>query len=117
VMAAIAAKVGAERSVDSAFRVFDTEEVEQIAPLLQTIALPRSTRQAVRHRNGGKVLQEVRGTILDRLPDADIERENITRFGWRTVLTVVLGIFAAFLILTTFKTEEVIAAVSDANFW
>jgi uncharacterized protein (TIRG00374 family) len=117
VIAMIAAKVGAQRAVDSAFRALDQSDIEQLAPLLQTIAMPRTTRQEIRHENTGKVLQDVRSAILQRLPSAVVERENITRFGWRTVIMTVLGIIAAWIIISGFNAQEVLQAVREAEPW
>ncbi len=117
VLAMMAARVGPHRAVDSAFRVLGQEAVEYFAPMLQSIAMPRSTRHEIRTSRHAKVLQELRSEILARLPEADVERENITRFGARTVLTLVLGIVAAVIILAGFNTQQVIDALQEANAW
>jgi uncharacterized membrane protein YbhN (UPF0104 family)/tRNA A-37 threonylcarbamoyl transferase component Bud32 len=115
VFAMQAALVGSDRAVDAATRALGEDEVAQVAPLLQGLVLPRSTRQAIRAR--GKVLQDVRATILDRMPEADVDRENITRFGLRTVLMLTLGIVAAFIAITVFNTQQVVAALQSADPW
>jgi uncharacterized protein (TIRG00374 family) len=117
VIAMIAAKVGAKRAVDSAFRALDQNDIEQLAPLLQTIAMPRTTRREIRAESSGKVLQDVRAIILERMPTAMVESENITRFGLRTVLMFGLGIVAAWLILSTFNLQQVLEAVRGTEPW
>jgi uncharacterized protein (TIRG00374 family) len=117
VIAMIAAKVGAARAVESAFRALDEDDIEQLAPLLQTIAMPRTTRHEIRSHPSGKVLQDVRATLLERMPSAAIENENITRFGWRTVIMFALGIVAAWLILSVFNLQEVLEALRGTNLW
>jgi len=117
VLAMMAAKVGAHRAVDSAFRRFRQDEIEQFVPMLQSIAIPRTTRHDLRDSEHPKVLEAVREAILDRLPDADVEAENITRFGWRTIISLVLGLVAVVVILTVFNTQDVLAALEDTNPW
>lgn len=116
VIALMAPIVGKERAVDSALRAMSEEDLEQVAPLMQMIAMPRATRHALR-ASENHALQHVRAEIVERLPDAEIEQENITRFGWRTILTLFLGVVAAAIVLASFNTQEVLAALEQANFW
>lgn len=111
----LAAKAGAARAVDSAFRALDEFEVGALAPLLQTILLPRSTRIETRAR--GRILHEVRAAILERLPDAPETSEKLARFSLRTVLSITLGIVAGYLVLTGFNGPEIVEAVSRASPW
>ncbi|WP_062519144.1 lysylphosphatidylglycerol synthase transmembrane domain-containing protein [Demequina silvatica] len=117
VLALIAARVGAERAVESAFRALGAEPVEQAAPLLQTIALPPHTRGELKDSEHGKVLEAVREAILERSPEAEVASENIVRFGGRTVMTIALGLVAAVVILASFNTQQFIDAVQQANPW
>ena len=114
-VAMLAPIVGAQRAVASAFRAMDDAGVEAFAPMLQSIALPRATRHALRASETN--LGVVRKEIVERLPDADIEPEKIARFGPRTVFTLAAGIVAAYLVFATFNTEEVLAALRDSNPW
>ncbi len=113
VLAATATLVGAERAVSAAFRAIGDEVVEQVAPLLQGIVLPRETRQAVKANSG--LLQEMRTLIVKRLPEANIEQQNIARFGWRTVFTFAAAMVAAFLVIGFFNAQEVVAALQQAS--
>ena len=114
-VALLAPIIGAERAVASAFRAVGGDGVEQFAPMLQAIALPRATRAALRASDTD--LGGLRKEIVERLPDADIEPDKIARFGLRTVLTIAAGIVAAFLIFASFNTEEVLGALREANPW
>ncbi|WP_083980112.1 lysylphosphatidylglycerol synthase transmembrane domain-containing protein [Demequina salsinemoris] len=108
--------VGRERAVDSALRAMSEADMEQVAPLLQMLIMPRATRHALRASHH-HALQELRSEIIERLPDADIETENIQRFGWRTILTLFLGIIAAAIVIASFNTQEILSALDDANPW
>ncbi|WP_062305547.1 lysylphosphatidylglycerol synthase transmembrane domain-containing protein [Demequina subtropica] len=115
VLAMSAALVGPDRAVDSAFRSLGAEHVEQAAPVLQTVVLPPITRAAVKASPYDKVLEAVREEILERSPDAEVASVNITRFGWRAIMTIALGLIAAVVILAGFQTEKFIEAVQQAN--
>jgi uncharacterized membrane protein YbhN (UPF0104 family) len=112
-LAALALRVGAERAVASAGRVLVDAELATIGPLLQTIALPRATRDEARQHRG--VLAEVREALLARLPEADVEPERLVRFGARTVITIALSIAAAVVVVTTISFNEIATAVTDAE--
>lgn len=114
VLAATATLVGTERAVSAAFRAIGDDGVEHVAPLLQAIVLPRSTRQAVKAR--GKLLQEIRTSIVQRIPHADVDQQNIARFGWRTILTFGAAMVAGVIILTIFNAQETVTAIQEANF-
>ena len=113
-LAVLALHVGAERAVESAARVLSDTELANIGPLLQTIAMPRATRDQARQHSG--VLAEVREALLARLPEADVEPERLVRFGARTVLTVALAIGATVAILTTLNIDDIRTALSEAQF-
>jgi len=117
VVSMLAPIVGAERAVDSAFRNLSTDEVERFAPLLQGIALPRPTRAALKEAKPVKILESVRNHIVERLPDATVETENITRFGTRTVIGITIALAVTLLVLAGFNTRDYLDAVSEANPW
>lgn len=114
-LALLALRVGAERAVASAARVFTDEDLASIGPLLQIIAMPRTTRDEARQRKG--VLAEVREALLAQLPEADVEPQRLIRFGARTVLTLVLGIAAAVLVITRLNFAEISEAITSAEPW
>lgn len=111
----LALRVGAERAVASAARMLADEELAAIGPLLQGIALPRATRDAVRENRG--ILVELREALLARLPQAPVEPERLVRFGARTVLMIALSIVAAVVIVTSLNFPEIAAAVQGASPW
>jgi uncharacterized protein (TIRG00374 family) len=117
VLTALALLVGNERALDSAFRSLSHEDIGRFAPLLQSISLPRATRAALKERRSEKILEALREGILERLPEADVETENITRFGWRTVITLTLGLVAAALVVFGLNTQDILDGLSNANPW
>lgn len=114
-LALLALIVGAERAVAAASRVLPDELLVTTGPLLQTIALPRATRELARAHKG--VLAEVREALLERLPETDVEPERLVRFGARTVLTLALTIAAGVVVITTINFQEITTALAEAEPW
>lgn len=111
----IAAKVGAKRAVDSAFRALPEHEVAALAPFLQGVLLPRSTRIEAKAR--GSVLRNVRSIILERMPEAPSEQHRIVRFGLRTVFTIGIAVFVVFLVVTALDIHAVTSSITRASPW
>ncbi len=114
-LALLALRVGAARAVASAGRVLSGEELATIGPLLQTIVMPRATREEFRARRG--LMGEVREALLEHVPEADIEPERVTRFGVRTVLTLALTIGAGVLVVTTINLDQIRLALTESQPW
>jgi len=114
-VALLALRVGAPRAVESAVRALPAEDIAAIGPLLQSIALPAPTRVEVRRVKG--LLAELRTALVERLPEADVQPQNITRFGARTVITLTLTIVVVAVVITTINFEQITEAVRTANPW
>ncbi len=111
----LALRVGARRAVASAVKALADDDIGAIGPLLQTIALPTDTREAMRHAKG--LMNELRTAIVERLPEADVQPTRLTRFGARTVVMLALTIIVVVAAVTTFNFEQIQEAVLDANPW
>ncbi|WP_372594777.1 flippase-like domain-containing protein [Actinotalea sp.] len=114
-LAVLALRVGAHRAVASAARVLTDADLATIGPLLQSLALPRATREAVRAHRG--LLGEVREALLELLPEADVEPERLVRFGARSVFTVAISIVALVVVVTTLNFDQISEALSTAQPW
>ncbi|WP_298459026.1 lysylphosphatidylglycerol synthase transmembrane domain-containing protein [uncultured Cellulomonas sp.] len=112
-LALLAIRVGADRALQSAVDVLPGEDVEAIGPLLQTPALPRRTREEVRAHP--KVLAELRAALVELLPDADVQPEQLVRFGARTLITILLTVVAVYVVLTTVNVEQITEAVAGSD--
>jgi uncharacterized membrane protein YbhN (UPF0104 family) len=87
-LALIGLRVGPRRAVASAVRALPDADIAAIGPLIQSIALPRTTREEVRRAKG--LLGELRDALVERLPEASV---------------------------TTINFNEIAQAVRDANPW
>lgn len=114
-LALIGLRVGPRRAVASAVRALPDADIAAIGPLIQSIALPRTTREEVRRAKG--LLGELRGALVERLPEASVQPQRISRFSARTVLTTTLMIIAVAVIVTTINFNEITQAVREANPW
>ena len=114
-LAVLALRVGAARAVASAGRVLTGEHLATIGPLLQTIVMPRATREAVRAQR--RLLGDVREELLQRMPEADVEPERVVRFGWRTVATIAVSVAAGVLVVTTINIDQIRLALSESQPW
>lgn len=114
-LALIGLRVGPRRAVASAVRALPDADIAAIGPLIQSIALPRTTREEVRRTKG--LLGELRDALVERLPEASVQPQRISRFSARTVLTTTLMIIAIAVIVTTINFNEIAQAVREANPW
>ncbi|SPT54435.1 3-deoxy-D-manno-octulosonic-acid kinase [Actinomyces bovis] len=113
-LALVACVTDVERAIASASRALTTAQVASIAPMLQRVVLPRSTREALGKRT---TLQDLRDALVALTPTAHAEPAKITRFSARTVAMAVVGVAALWTLLARMNFAEVSAAVADANFW
>ncbi|MDR7383113.1 lysylphosphatidylglycerol synthase transmembrane domain-containing protein [Promicromonospora iranensis] len=114
-LALIGLRVGPRRAVASAVRALPDADIAAIGPLIQSIALPRTTREEVRRAKG--LLGELRDALVERLPEASVQPQRISRFSARTVFTTTLMIIAVAVIVTTINFNEIAQAVREANPW
>lgn len=114
-LALVATTVGVERAIRTASRTLSTEQLASIAPMLQRVVLPSSTREAMGRR--GTVLQELRDALVELTPTAHAEAAKVTRFSWRTVIMAVIGLVALWTLLARMNFEQISQAVAEANVW
>ncbi|MFF1530810.1 flippase-like domain-containing protein [Cellulomonas sp. NPDC058312] len=112
-VALLALRVGPARALESAVAVLPESDIAAIGPLLQPIALPRRTREELRAHK--EVLAELRSALVARLPEADVEPQQLIRFGARTVLTILLTTAAVIILLTSINLRTILDALSTTD--
>jgi uncharacterized protein (TIRG00374 family) len=95
-IAELALRVGPEKSADLAVRKVPADELLAVVPLLQAVALSRSTRAALRRRRD--VLPALRKRLLDNVPGAEVTPVHLERIRLRTLATLVVTVVAAYLL-------------------
>ncbi len=96
-LAELALVAGPDRAARTAAEKLGAAELASLVPLLQPVALRRSTRLAIReHKN---VLPALRKRLLGTTPDGDVAPVQLQRVRPRTVITLVAGVVAAYLLI------------------
>jgi len=95
-IAELALRVGPDRSADLALEKMPADELIAVVPLLQTVALSRSTRAALRRRRD--VLPALRKRLLANVPGAEVTPVHLERIRLRTLATLVVTVIAAYLL-------------------
>jgi glycosyltransferase 2 family protein len=95
-VAELALYVGADRAADLALEKAGADEMLTVVPLLQPVALARSTRKALRRRRD--VLPALRTRLLAAVPGAEVAPVQLERIRLRTLVTLVASVAAVYLL-------------------
>ena len=95
-LAALALVVGPDRAADLALENAGADELVAVVPLLQRVALARSTRAALRRRKD--VLPALRKRLLAAVPGGEVAPARLERIRLRTLVTLVATIAGAYLL-------------------
>jgi glycosyltransferase 2 family protein len=112
-LALLALRVGVDRALQSAAHSLSDDDIAAIGPLLQGIALPELTRGQLRGHK--KVLDDLRTAIVAQIPEADVEPQQLVRFGARTVLTIIVPTVAILFVVTRVNIDEISAALATSD--
>ncbi len=88
--------VGPDRAADLAIEKVRKEDLLSLVPLLQPVALYRSTRSDLRGRKS--LLAALRKRLIAAAPDGEVLPVQLERIRPRTLITLLAGIFAAYLL-------------------
>ncbi|HEY0932376.1 MAG TPA: lysylphosphatidylglycerol synthase transmembrane domain-containing protein [Trebonia sp.] len=92
----LALYIGPEKSAKVALDKVGGHELVAVLPLLQPVALVRSTRHALRRRRD--VLPAVRKALIAAVPDEEVAPVQLERIRARTLVTLVASVAAAYLL-------------------
>jgi uncharacterized membrane protein YbhN (UPF0104 family) len=95
-LAELALYVGPERSADLALEKAGADELVGVVPLLQRVALARSTRAELRHRRD--VLPALRQRLLAAVPGGEVAPVRLERIRLRSLVTLVATVVAGYLL-------------------
>ncbi len=91
-LAELALLVGPDRAADIAQQQAGSD-LPALIPLLQPVALHRSTRGELRRHKD--ILPALRKRLTAQVPDQDVPPVQLERFRLRTIVTLVIGVIAA----------------------
>jgi len=95
-IAELAIIIGTDRAADLALAKAGAGELVAVVPLLQPVALARSTRATLRRRRD--VLPALRKRLLAAVPGAEVTPVRLERIRLRTLFTIVATMAAAYLL-------------------
>lgn len=113
-LTSVALAVGPERAVTGAVAALGEEAVARALPVLQPIAMTRSTRAALKEDK--TLLGRLRDEITRLRPAAEqAEPVELRRVSLRGLVTVLAGGVAAYFLLTLFAQVDVGKVISEAK--
>jgi uncharacterized membrane protein YbhN (UPF0104 family) len=112
-LAELALYVGPERSADLALAKAGADELVAVVPLLQRVALARSTRAALRrHRD---VLPALRQRLLAAVPGGEVAPVRLERIRLRSLVTLVATVAAVYLLAGELARESLSQVLRTAD--
>ncbi|HET9973979.1 MAG TPA: lysylphosphatidylglycerol synthase transmembrane domain-containing protein [Streptosporangiaceae bacterium] len=112
-LAELALYVGPDRASGSALERASPDELVTVVPLLQPVALSRSTRHALRRRRD--VLPALRKLLLAAVPGAEVSPVRLARIRLRTLVTMVATVIAAYLLAGELERESLTSVLHKAD--
>ena len=105
--------VGADRAAAIATEKLPKEGLLGLVPLLQPVALYRSTRSALRGRKN--VLADVRKRLMAASPDGHVMPVQLERVRPRTLITLIAGVFAFYVLAGQLANVSFSKLLAQAN--
>ena len=112
-LATTAMLAGPERAVAAAVEVLGPDELFRALPVLQKVALSRQTRNGLREHKG--LLNALRDALIEMRPDGAVEQIQIERVRPKTLLTIVLGSVAGYLLLSQLASVDLVGLFRNAD--
>jgi uncharacterized protein (TIRG00374 family) len=112
-LAELALYVGPDRASSSALERASPDELVAVVPLLQPVALSRSTRHALRRRRD--VLPALRKLLLAAVPGAEVSPVRLARIRLRTLVTMVATVIAAYLLAGELGRESLTSVLHKSD--
>jgi glycosyltransferase 2 family protein len=109
----LALYVGPQKSAQLAVDRVGGKELGSVLPLLQPVALVRSTRHALRRRRD--ILPAVRKELSAAVPDEEVTAVRLERIRPRTLVTLVASVAAVYLLAGELAQESLVKALRSAD--
>lgn len=102
-----------DRAVVSGVKVLGVDGLARALPALQPVALGGPTRRALRKHRG--MLVNLRDALVEMRPGADVEQIQLERVRPRTLIMIVLGSVAGYVLLSQLAQVDLLTLVSTAQ--
>ncbi len=94
----LALLVGSDRAIASGRRVMGTDTLTKALPVLQPVALSPTTKKLV--RKDKQLIIRLRDQLIEMRPDAEVEHIELERIKPRTLLMIIVGSIAVYVLLS-----------------
>ncbi|MFM9134554.1 MAG: lysylphosphatidylglycerol synthase domain-containing protein [bacterium] len=105
--------VGADRAVRAGRKVLGVSGLSRALPVLQPVALSPPTRRAMRKRRD--LMVHLRDALVEIRPDGEVEQIQIERIRPRTLLLIVVGTVAAYVLLSQLAQVDLAELLTSAS--
>ncbi len=105
--------VGADRAIASARRTIGVDTLSLALPVLQPVALSPTTKRAVRKNK--QLLIDLRDQLVEMRPDAEVEHIELERIKPRTLLMIVIGSIAVYVLLSQLAQVNLVDLFANAQ--
>jgi len=112
-LATTAVLVGPERAIAAGVDVLGMDGVSRALPVLQRVALSVPTRRALRQHKG--LLTQLRDALIEMRPDGAVEQIQLQRVRPKTLVTIILGSIAGYVLLSQLASVNLVELFSTAN--
>lgn len=102
-----------DRAVQTGRTVLGTEGLARALPALQPVALSAQTRRAIRRNKA--VLLRLRDALVEMQPGADNEQINFERFRPRTLVMIIVGTIAGYVLLSQLTQVDLVGLLRTAD--
>ena len=112
-IAEFALLIGPGPSAELALEKAGADQLVAVVPLLQSVALARSTRAALRRHKD--ILPSVRQRLLAAVPGGEVTPVRLERIQLRTLVSLVAGVAAVYLLAGELAGRSLTSALRSAN--
>ncbi len=112
-LCSLAMIVGADRAVRTGRKVLGISGLARALPVLQPVALAPPTRKAMRKRKD--LMVHLRDALVEIRPDGELEQINIERIKPRTLVMIVVGTIAAYVLLSQLAQVDLAELLTSAS--
>lgn len=114
-LATLALLTDVDRAVESGRLILGAQGLSRALPALQPVALSGPTRRLVR-KNKATIVR-LRDALAEIRPGADDEQINFERFRPRTLVMIVVGTIAGYVLISQLAQVNLVDLLQNANWW
>lgn len=109
----LALLAGVDRAVETGRAILGTEGLAHALPALQPVALSATTRRSIRRNKA--VLVKLRDRLAEIQPGADAEQINFERIRPRTLIMIIVGTIAGYVLISQLTQVDLVTLIQTAD--